>query len=259
MRLALGIEYDGTGFHGWQTQDGPRTVQATLEAALSKVADAPVTVVAAGRTDAGVHAAAQVVHFDTDARRSERGWTFGANSHLPRNISVTWAREVPVSFHARFSARRRRYRYVIYNRPVRSALWDTRAAWEYRALDAERMHEAAQTLLGAHDFTSFRCSACQAKSPYRTLEALDVARHGPSVVLDVQANAFLHHMVRNLAGVLMAIGMGKQPVEWARAVLEARDRREAGVTAPAQGLYLAGVEYPEEYALPGLSPLPPLW
>lgn len=257
MRVALGIEYDGSGFRGWQAQQpGVRTVQNCLEKAIGKVADHPVRVSCAGRTDAAVHATAQVAHFDTEAERSDRAWVFGTNANLPPDVSVLWAQPVPNTFHARFSALARRYRYLILNRPVRPALYRQQASWFYRPLEVERMHAAARCLLGEHDFSSFRAAECQAKTPRRTVYALELERHGGWVVLEIEANAFLHHMVRNVAGVLMAIGSGEQPIEWAQEVLEARDRRLGGVTAPPQGLYLIAVRYPDEYQLPSGQPLP---
>jgi len=252
-RIALGLEYDGTAFRGWQRQQaGVRTVQQALERILSRVADHPVQVHCAGRTDAGVHAGAQVVHFDTTAERRERSWVLGANANLPKDISVNWARPVSDDFHARFSARARRYRYRIINRPVRSALHRLHATWHHWPLDEARMQEAARCLLGEHDFTSFRAVGCQARSPVREITELSVRREGELVSLEIQANAFLHHMVRNIAGVLMAIGNGEQPVDWAARVLAQRDRSQGGVTAPAQGLCLTGVAYPAEFGLPGM-------
>lgn len=254
MRVALGVQYDGSGFRGWQTQQpGIRTVQTVLEQALSKVANHPIRLVCAGRTDAGVHGVGQVVHFDATAIRSERAWVLGGNAHLPLDISLNWARETSEDFHARFSALARRYRYVILNRPQRSALWRQRATWHYRRLDAELMQRAGQALIGEHDFSSFRAAECQARHPIRDIHEITVHRHGDSVVLDVVANAFLHHMVRNIAGVLMTIGDGDRPVEWAQEVLERRDRTQAGVTAPAEGLYLLAVRYPERFGLPATT------
>jgi tRNA pseudouridine38-40 synthase len=254
MRIALGLEYDGSAFHGWQAQqEGLRSVQACVESALSRVADHPLRVVTAGRTDAGVHAAAQVVHFDTRARREPRAWVFGGNSHLPGDVSLLWARPVDDAFHARFSALARHYRYVILDRPSRPGLGRGRITWCYRPLDVERMAAAAAYLLGTHDFSAYRAVGCQAKSPVRTVHRLDVIRHGQRVVIAASANAFLHHMVRNIAGVLMAIGGGAREPRWAREVLEARDRNRGGVTAPPEGLYLVGVDYPSEYALPAPS------
>lgn len=249
-RIALGIEYDGSAFAGWQAQTHARGVQSAVEAALTQVADHPVEVVAAGRTDAGVHAAMQVVHFDTAAARTERNWTLGANSGLPQQVSVLWAREVPEAFHARYSALARCYRYFICNRGPRPALLAQRASWIRDALDHERMHVAAQHLVGEHDFSSFRAAECQAHSPMRHLHAITVERHGEFLSIAVTANAFLHHMVRNIAGVLIAIGCGDRPVEWVDEILAARDRRRGGVTAPPQGLYLTGVRYAAALQLP---------
>jgi tRNA pseudouridine38-40 synthase len=249
MRIALGIEYDGSDFHGWQYQGDVRSVQETLEQALSQVADHPVTVHCAGRTDTGVHASGQVVHFETEADRRERSWILGANTNLPDDVNVSWAREMPQSFHARFSAVGRRYRYLIVNRPFRSALWRNRAVWIHRPLDAECMQRAAQALVGTHDFSSYRALACQAKHPVRTLHSLEVRREGELISIEVHANAFLHHMVRNIAGVLIAIGKGDQAESWAKEVLELRDRTLGGVTAPPQGLSLTQVDYPEVFGL----------
>jgi len=260
MRIALGIEYDGSDFAGWQLQEaGVRTVQGSVEQALSQVADHPLRVICAGRTDAGVHATAQVVHFDTPAQRSAHSWVCGANANLPKGVSVQWARDVPDDFHARFSAVRRRYRYVILNRAVRPAFLAGRVAWEYRPLDEALMGEAAQCLLGEHDFSAYRAVACQAKSPVRTLYELSVRRDRDLIFLDLEANAFLHHMVRNIAGVLMDIGAGKQSPAWAREVLETRDRTLGGITASPHGLYLTGVIYPERFDLPPLSPSGVVW
>ncbi|MCP5158177.1 MAG: tRNA pseudouridine(38-40) synthase TruA [Gammaproteobacteria bacterium] len=251
MRIALGVQYDGTGFRGWQAQRPEvRTVQTCLERALATVADHSVRLVCAGRTDAGVHGIGQVVHFDTTAIRSERSWVLGGNAHLPPDINLSWSCRTQEDFHARFSAQARCYRYLIFNRPLRSALWRKRAAWCYQPLDAERMHEAGQGLVGKHDFSSFRAAECQARHPIREIQKLNVRRQGDGVILDVKANAFLHHMVRNIAGVLIAIGAGDRPVEWAQAVLEQRDRVQAGITAPAEGLYLLAVYYPERFGLP---------
>jgi len=250
-RIALGVEYKGTRYRGWQRQgDGVLSVQQTLEEALSKVADETITVQCAGRTDAGVHASGQVVHFDTCAIRNPKAWTMGANSHLPHDISVTWAEPMPAHFHARFKAFARRYRYVIYNDQIRPAHLGDQVTWNHRPLDVERMAAAARYLVGTHDFSAFRAGQCQAKSPIKTLHHLRVSRHGKMIVLDVRASAFLHHMVRNIAGVLMTIGAGERPVEWAGEVLASLDRRAGAPTAHPFGLYLVQVEYPEEFALP---------
>lgn len=243
MRIAMGVEYDGSVFSGWQSQKHARGVQSSVEASLSRVADHPVHVVCAGRTDAGVHATQQVIHFDTDAVRTPRSWVLGGNTKLPPQVSLLWAREVDESFSARFSARSRRYRYVILNRWVRPGVLQQRVSWHHRPLDADLMHEAGQRLVGEQDFSSFRALACQAKSPVRTLKSLTVTRRGEFIYLDVHANAFLHHMVRNIAGVLMSVGEGDRSAEWVSEVLDARDRTLGGVTAPPHGLYLVHVEY----------------
>lgn len=259
MRFALGVEYDGREFSGWESQrGGERTVQDRVEEALSRVADRPVRTVCAGRTDAGVHAWGQVVHFDTDAIRDERAWVYGTNANLPADASVVWARKVAPDFHARFSARSRHYRYVIFNRGVRPAVEQGRVTWEYRPLDEARMRSAACYLLGEHDFSSFRAQSCQARSPVRTVQRIEVTRRGLLVCIDVAANAFLHHMVRNMAGVLMAVGMGKREPHWVEEVLAARDRTRAGITAAPHGLYLTRVVYPPESGLPDLPPTPTL-
>lgn len=249
-RIALGIEYDGSAFAGWQSQAHARGIQSEVEAALSKVADHPVEVIAAGRTDAGVHAAMQVVHFDTTVTRSERGWVLGATTNLPAQVSALWAREVPDAFHARYSALARRYRYVILNRVPRPALAADRVCWVRDPLDEARMQEAAMHLIGEHDFSSFRAAECQARTPNRYVHEIRVERSGAVIVLTVCANAFLHHMVRNIAGVLIAIGSGERPVNWAAEVLAARDRTKGGVTASAGGLYLAGIRYAASLRLP---------
>lgn len=254
MRIAAGIEYDGSAFAGWQTQPHAPSVQDAVERALSKVADHEVKVVCAGRTDAGVHGLGQVVHFDAGVHRHQRSWVLGANSNLPASVNVNWTREVPEDFHARFSAVARRYRYVILNRWVRSAVHAARATWIHEPLDADAMHRAAQALRGEHDFSAYRALACQAKSPVRTVEAISVVREAEWVTLEITANAFLHHMVRNIAGTLIAIGKGEQAEDWAREVLEHRDRALGGVTAPPQGLYFVGPRYPEAFGIPDTQP-----
>jgi len=269
MRIALGIEYDGANFNGWQVQaEGQgRTVQGCVEQALAKVANHDVRLFCAGRTDTGVHATGQTAHFESDAVRKDRGWVHGANAHLPDDVVVTWAKPVSDEFHARFSAQRRRYRYVIYTRRVRPTFLARRVTWEYRALDVERMQAAANHLLGEHDFSSFRAYGCQAKSPVRTVHELAIHKssrsrsgeNGEFIMLDIEANAFLHHMVRNIVGVLAAIGADEKPVDWAREVLEYRERKLGGVTAPPHGLYLVGVEYPEAFGIPYLSPPQMVW
>jgi len=250
VRIAMGLEYDGSGFAGWQAQAHARGLQSAVEAALGFVADQPVEAVAAGRTDAGVHATSQVIHFDTSRERSERAWVLGANANLPKEISALWARLVPQDFHARYSAQRRHYRYRILNQPQRPALERDRVCWIRHALDAGPMHEAAQALIGEHDFSSFRDAECQSRTPMRRLYEIAVRREQQYLVIDVVANAFLHHMVRNIAGVLIAIGRGGRPVAWAGQVLRARDRTQAGVTAVAHGLYLVGVKYHDALELP---------
>jgi tRNA pseudouridine38-40 synthase len=259
MRFALGVEYDGSDFSGWETQRDRRSVQATLESALTSVADEPVKTVCAGRTDAGVHGLGQVVHFDCDAPRELQAWTLGVNTRLPDDVSVIWARRVPASFHARYAALRRHYRYVIFNRRARPAILRRRVAWVHGLLDAEPMQAAAEHLIGEHDFSSFRAAGCQSRSAVRTVFAIRVERHGELVTVDVSANAFLQHMVRNIAGVLLEVGKGRREPHWARRVLEARDRSVGGVTASPHGLYLARVDYPPELELPAVSPEVPLW
>lgn len=248
-RIALGLEYDGSAFAGWQWQRDRRTVQACVEGAVGKVAAEPIDVVCAGRTDAGVHALEQVVHFDTAARREMRSWLLGVNTALPEDVRVLWAREVGKDFHARYSAIARFYRYVILNRAMKSALLRRQVTWHYHALEVEQMQEAAIHLIGEHDFSSFRAQACQSRSPRRSMHFIHVYRESEEVVIELAANAFLHHMVRNIAGVLMEIGAGKRDPAWAKTVLEARDRNAAGITAPPDGLYLGGVFYPERFGI----------
>lgn len=246
QRIALGVEYDGTHYHGWQIQPHASSIQAELNKAVASVADAPVEVVGAGRTDTGVHASGQVAHFDSAAERSRRSWLLGINTRLPRDICVTWVEPVSADFHARFSAVYRSYRYVILNQPVRSALERDRVWWLHQELNAGAMHEAARVLLGTHDFSCFRAAACQAHTPVRTITDLRVYRDGACVIIECRANAFLHHMVRNLVGTLVRVGKGEATGDWVAAVLASRDRRRAGMTAPASGLTLTGVEYPPE-------------
>lgn len=250
MRIAIGIEYDGAGFVGWQRQAHGRSVQGEIERALSRVAAAPLVVQCAGRTDSGVHASYQVAHFDSTAARVPRAWVFGANANLAADVAVLWAQPVTDDFHARFSALSRTYRYVICNRAIRPALWHRRVTWECRALDPERMAAAARCWLGEHDFSAFRAQGCQARHPIRTVHRCEVRAHDGIVTLEVEANAFLQHMVRNFAGVLLEIGRGKRPVEWAREVLEQRERARGGVTAAPDGLYLTAVRYPDGFMLP---------
>jgi tRNA pseudouridine38-40 synthase len=254
MRIAIGIEYDGTAYNGWQRQKTGIGVQQRVEEAIAAVADEPVEVVCAGRTDTGVHATGQVAHFDTSSHRSKRGWLLGANSLLPDDIVVTRVDAVSDDFHARYTATARRYRYRILNRLVRSALERHRAWWVHQPLDADRMQAAATTLIGEHDFSAFRAAGCQASSPNREIRSFEVTRQGDLLHLDVVANAFLQHMVRNLTGTLVAIGSGERPVGWAAEVLGSRDRREAGVAAPPHGLTLVEVYYPDGTFDDGASP-----
>lgn len=253
MKVAVGLEYCGSGFYGWQRQQQSPTVQECVEQALSSIADHPVKVICAGRTDAGVHALQQVIHFETTAERELHAWVLGANTLLPDAVSILWAREMDNDFHARFSATGRTYRYVIMNRRARPGVLNGRVSWDCRTLDHVRMRDAAEALLGEHDFSSFRAIGCQAKSPVREVRRLDIVRHDEFIILEIEANAFLHHMVRNIAGVLIAIGANKQNVQWCRQVLQARDRSVAGVTASPDGLYLIAVEYPQKYQLPQQS------
>ena len=250
MRYALGIEYDGSSFLGWQRHDVGATLQAAVESALSFVADAPVEVVCAGRTDAGVHAACQVVHFDSEVARTARGWALGANTRLPDAVRALWCQPVATDFHARYSARARRYRYRILNRPVRPAMYRQFLSWERRPLDADAMHRAAQALVGEHDFSAFRTAQCQAPHARRDLQQIAVWREGDQVVMEVQANAFLHHMVRNIVGSLLPVGRGEEPEDWLRRLLAGRDRTVAGPTAPAEGLVFLGPRYPAAFGLP---------
>jgi len=250
MRCALGIEYDGSGFFGWQTQRQEPTLQACVEAALTKVADHPVQTVCCGRTDTGVHAFCQVAHFDTEARRSERSWVLGVNSHLPKGISVLWQREVADDFHARFSAYARTYRYRILDRWVRPALEANHVAWCRHPLDAKLMHLAAQSLRGEHDFSAFRAAACQARHAIREVLDIAVGRSGAEVHVEITANGFLYHMVRNIAGSLISIGRHERTVAWMQELLASRDRSLAAPTAPAEGLYFVGARYPAQYGLP---------
>ncbi len=250
MRVAFGIEYDGTAYVGWQRQKTGVGVQALVEEAISTVANEPVRTTCAGRTDAGVHATAQVVHIDTESERSERGWILGINSKLPDDINVTWAKNVADEFHARFSAISRTYRYLILNQPVRSALSRQRAWWVYDALDESMMQAAADQLLGRHDFSAFRAAGCQAATPVRDMLSISVSRTGRWIRITVVANAFLQHMVRNIAGVLVAIGHGERPKDWAKTVLDSQDRTKGGVAAPPHGLTLIGVDYPDRFGLP---------
>lgn len=254
-RYALCVEYAGAAYKGWQKQkqSDVDTIQGYVEAAISKIANEPVSVICAGRTDAGVNGTYQIIHFDTHAKRDLRAWTLGCNTHLPSDIAIQWAVEVDDTFHARFSAQERRYRYLIYSHPVMPAILAKGVTWTYKTLDTDLMQEAGNALIGEHDFTSYRAVGCQAKSPVREIKHLKVYRVGALIVIDVCANAFLHHMVRNIAGVLMTIGAKEAEVSWAKQVLEAKDRRAGGITAPPYGLYFVDVKYPEKYSLPKSS------
>tara|TARA_B100000989_G_C19533092_1_gene471492 strand:- start:2688 stop:3494 length:807 start_codon:yes stop_codon:yes gene_type:complete len=248
-RIALGIEYDGTDFYGWQQQANVISVQEALQTALSRVADEPIHVFAAGRTDRGVHATHQVTHFNTTATRSLENWLRGTNRYLPDGVRVVWAKVVDNEFHARFSAVSRRYLYITHNAPGRSGLFHNRVSHYPKPLDLARMQAGAQYLLGEHDFSSFRAAACQAKSPIKTVHHLELSQYGDLIYLDIKANAFLHHMVRNIAGILHSVGAGEATPESVKTVLEARDRCSGDVTAVPEGLYFIAVEYPENYGI----------
>ena len=257
QRIAIGIEYDGSQFSGYQMQShGTRTVQECLQQALSKIADHPVSVTCAGRTDTGVHATDQVVHFDTTAIRENKAWVMGVNTLLPDDIAVLWVRDVPDEFNARFKATMRSYRYVIRNTRTRPAILYKRVTWIYDDLDIDAMHAGGQKLIGAHDFSSFRSSQCQAKHANRVIKSIDVTRDKDHIYIDVSANAFLHHMVRNIVGSLLLVGRGEKPLDWMSELLEIKDRNQAGMTASASGLYLVAVEYPPEFELPACGWLP---
>lgn len=249
-RVALGVEYDGSAYSGWQRQAHATTVQGCLEQALSAIAEAPIEVTAAGRTDAGVHACGQVVHFDSPVERPDRAWVRGVNSQLPDAIGVRWVRYPGPAFDARRSGQSRCYRYLLLDDPLPPVLQRSRVGWTWKSLCVDSMHTAAQALVGEHDFSSFRAAGCQAHHPIRQVLAVSVTRQHGMIVVDIEANAFLHHMVRNIVGSLMLVGSGEQPQRWLAEVLAARDRRLAGVTAPATGLYLLGARYPAEFGLP---------
>ena len=253
MKIAIGLEYCGAAYSGWQRQKHITSVQEHVESALSRVADHEVHVLCAGRTDAGVHALQQVVHFETVAERDMRSWVLGGNVHLPPDISIHWAQQVDDDFHARFSATSRTYCYIILNRAARPGLQQRRVTWECRQLNEGLMREAAICLLGEHDFTSYRSVACQSGTPLRNVKHLEIRRHDDCIIMEIEANSFLHHMVRNIAGVLMTIGMGEAPPEWSQQVLEARDRTQGGVTAPPDGLYLVRASYPQKYGIPAYA------
>lgn len=250
MRIALGVEYDGRPYCGWQSQSVGRTVQDTLQQALSQIAAMPIIVAAAGRTDTGVHASEQVVHFDTSAVRPLTAWVRGVNTLLPDSIAVRWAHPVPDAFHARFLAQGRSYRYLLLNRPVRSAIQAGKVGWYHLPLDVDAMKKASLCLLGAHDFSAFRAAECQAKSPVKTMTCIDIYQEGEMIVFDLSASAFLHHMVRNLVGCLIYVGKGKYPSEWLAEVLEGRERRLAAPTFSPDGLYLRHIHYDAMWGLP---------
>ena len=256
MRIALGLEYDGTRYFGWQSQPGGRTVQDVLEQGIGEIAGEPVRVVCAGRTDTGVHARGQVVHFDTQVERPDSAWVKGVNTHLPSDIAVQWATRVPDAFHARFAAELRRYDYFLLNRPVRSALDATTMGWFHAPLDLTRVQKAAAHLLGEHDFSAFRSAECQAKSPVRTMRRLDISRRGDVLQFTLEANAFLHHMVRNIVGCLVYVGKGKHSPEWLAELLEQRTRALAAPTFSPCGLYLTQVHYAAVWALPTFPIIP---
>ena len=258
-RYAAGIEYSGTNYCGWQQQKHCLSVQEHLQQAITFVANHPVQLVCAGRTDAGVHAIEQVVHFDSDAGRDSRAWILGSNTRMPRDIRIKWIQTVDQKFHARFSAIARNYRYIIQNSAVPSAIFHDRSSWEYRPLDHEKMQQCAKALIGEHDFSSFRAAGCQAKTASRNVHSIEIVRQGNLVYLDIKANAFLYHMVRNIAGSLMAVGAGERSIEWFAEVFDARDRKLAAATAPAAGLYLLRAFYPEAYILPHTNQKPVLF
>jgi len=253
MRISLGVEYDGRPYCGWQSQAGGNTVQDTLQRALGQIAGEPISVIAAGRTDTGVHALEQVVHFDTRAERPLTAWVRGANALLPESVAVRWAHPVPDEFHARFSAHGRSYRYLLLNRPVRSAIHAGKAGWFHAPLDVAAMQAAAEYLLGEHDFSAFRAAQCQAKSPVKRLYRLDIRREGEMLVFDLNADAFLHHMVRNIVGCLVYAGKGKYPPDWLAEVLSSRNRALAAPTFAPDGLYLRRIQYDEKWKLPQME------
>lgn len=249
-KVAIGVEYQGTAYCGWQFQQHCVSVQQQLEQALSSIANEPISLHCAGRTDTGVHAVGQVAHFYSGSQRPIRAWVQGVNTQLPKDIRVIWAQPVPDRFHARFSALARQYRYVIFNRGVHSAILADRVTWDGRSLNDQQMHLAAQALIGEQDFSAFRAAGCQAAHARREVQSISVTRQQDFVFVDIQANAFLHHMVRNIVGSLMAIGRAEAPVDWISTLLSKGDRTLAGVTAPAAGLYFVNALYPKEYNIP---------
>ena len=256
MKIALGIEYAGCNYYGWQKQSISPTIQETVESALSAIANEIIKVYCAGRTDTGVHAIQQVIHFETSSERELHSWVMGANSKLPNDISVIWALNVDDSFHARFTAKNRTYQYLILNRRSRPAILNGLVTWECQELDFKKMVDSSKCLLGEHDFTSFRAVSCQSDSAIRKIYELEINKAKDLFVITVRANGFLHHMVRNIAGVLIAIGAGKENMDWIVDVLNAKDRTVAGVTAEPDGLYLANIEYPEHYSIPKPKKIP---
>jgi tRNA pseudouridine38-40 synthase len=253
MRITLGVEYDGSEFNGWQSQPDGRTVQDTLQQAISQIADEPISIIAAGRTDTGVHALEQVIHFDTNSARPLSAWVRGVNAHLPASVAVLWAHVVPEEFHARFSAQARSYQYVLINRPARVAVHHGSVGWYHAQLDVGAMRAAAQHLLGEHDFSSFRAAECQAKSAVKNLTQLDIHQRGDTIIFDLSANAFLHHMVRNIIGCLVYVGNGQHKPEWMRQVLQARQRKTAAPTFAPDGLYLRHIQYDAKWGLPQIN------
>ncbi len=258
-RYAVGIEYNGSAYCGWQRQSHCDAVQNHLESAISYVADESVELTCAGRTDAGVHAIEQVAHFDTVAERESRAWIMGSNCRMPRDIRIKWVKAVSDEFHARYSAEARAYRYLVLNAEVPSAIFNQTCGWEFRSLDHEAMNECAQMLLGEHDFSAFRAAGCQAKSVHRYVQQISVKRQGNMVFIDVRANAFLYHMVRNIAGSLLKVGTGENDADWFSAVFESRDRKRAAMTAPAAGLYFLRAFYPETFDIESQSVSPILF
>ena len=256
MKYAACIEYDGTPYFGWQRLSHGPSVQAEVEKSLSKVANHVVELVCAGRTDSGVHGIGQIVHFESEAIRDQKAWKMGCNTNLPDDISMRWIQTVDDKFHARFSAKSRRYRYIILNQITRPAIIYNKVCWHKDQLDADLMHQAAQLLLGENDFSSFRASGCQAKHAMRELQSISVSREGQYIYVDIVANAFLHHMVRNIVGSLFEVGKQAKPIEWFTELLEVKDRNQAGITAPACGLYFVSVEYPQEFDLPDIAEPP---
>lgn len=259
VKYAIGIEYSGADYCGWQQQKHCVSIQQHLQQAIGFVANHTVQLVCAGRTDAGVHAMEQIAHFESDAERDSRAWILGTNCRLPRDIRVKWISMVEPEFHARFSAIARSYRYVILNNDIPSAIFHDRCSWEFHPLDHQKMHDCAQVLVGEHDFSSFRAAGCQAKSASRNIHSIEVSRRDQLIYLDIKANAFLYHMVRNIAGSLMEVGRGQQASDWIEELLAAKDRNLAGITAPAAGLYLMRAYYPDSIILPNSAQKPVLF